>query len=147
MRIVKGQNKNGSWCVVDGGGASYHTIATSYYLLFLARGRNAVVFNKLIYDGSWNARPRDNTNVTAWMSKQYEKPINWQVVNLQVDASEWLDAPMLLITGSQDPKFKPEELDKIKQFVYAGGDCVLDCRWWSRRVHRGHAQIRHEDCG
>jgi hypothetical protein len=119
LHLIRAQRADGSW---EGGFIKAEpTIATSYSLLFLARGRNAVVFNKLIYDGPWNARPRDNANVTAWMSKQYEKPINWQVVNLQVDYTEWLDAPVLLITGSRDPKFKPEDLAKIKQFVHAGG--------------------------
>jgi len=119
LNLIRAQGAAGSWNGAFPGGVP--TVATSYALLFLARGRNAVVFNKLIYDGPWNARPRDNANVTAWMSKQYEKPINWQVVNLQVDYTEWLDAPILLITGSQDPKFKPEDLAKIKQFVHAGG--------------------------
>jgi hypothetical protein len=63
----------------------------------------------------------DNAYVTRWMSKHFEKPINWQVVNLQVSPDEWLDAPILLITGSQDPRFTKEDIDKLRAFINAGG--------------------------
>jgi hypothetical protein len=119
--IIKRQGGDGSW-----GDGSFHrgdvkTVSTAYCLLFLARGRNPVVFNKLEYAGPWNARPRDNANLTNWMSKKFEKPINWQVVNLQVSPDEWLDAPILLITGSVDPKFTPEDIAKIRAYIEAGG--------------------------
>jgi len=117
--IIARQMKDGSW--KGGFHGADQTVATSYALLFLARGRNAVVFNKLQHDGWWNARPRDNANITHWMSKRFEKPINWQVVNLKVDPEQWLDAPILLITGSKDPKFKDEDIAKLRAYVQAGG--------------------------
>jgi len=116
-RIIKGQGQDGSF----GGGSYGPTVNTSYALLFLARGRNPVVFNKLEYKGPWNARARDDAYVTRWISKRYEKPVNWQSVNLQVSTDEWLDAPILLITGSVDPKFTKEDVAKLRQFVNAGG--------------------------
>ncbi|MCL2640906.1 MAG: DUF4159 domain-containing protein, partial [Phycisphaerales bacterium] len=114
--MVRTQRKDGSWT----SNLAPH-ITTPYVLLFLARGRNPVVFNKLQYNGHWNARPRDDANVTRWLSKRYEKPINWQVVNLQVSPEEWMDAPILLITGSADPKFTPADLAKLRTFIQAGG--------------------------
>ncbi|MCL2649303.1 MAG: DUF4159 domain-containing protein [Phycisphaerales bacterium] len=114
--IVKSQKDNGSWT-----GSWGPEIDTCYALLFLARGRNPVCFNKLQYNGPWSARPRDDAYITRWMSKKFEKPINWQVVNLQVNPDEWLDAPVLLITGSADPKFTPEEVAKLKAYINAGG--------------------------
>jgi hypothetical protein len=114
--LVKHQKEDGTWALW-----SEPDLDAAYGLLFLARGRNPVVFNKLQYNGPWNARPRDDAYVTRWMSKHFEKPINWQVVNLQVSAEEWLDAPILLITGSTDPKFTKEDLAKLRSFVNAGG--------------------------
>ncbi|MCL2645943.1 MAG: DUF4159 domain-containing protein [Phycisphaerales bacterium] len=102
-------------------GVASTTVSTAYAMLFLARGRNPVLFNKLQYNGPWNARPRDNAYVTRWMSKQVERPINWQIVNLQVKPEEWMDAPILLITGSVDPKFSAEDMEKLRTFVNAGG--------------------------
>jgi hypothetical protein len=117
--LLTKQNKDGSW---DGQFVKANAnCSTAYALLFLARGRNPVVFNKLQYAGNWNARGRDNANITRWMGKRFEKPINWQVVNLQVNGEEWLDAPILLITGNSDPKFTSEDVGKLRAFVNAGG--------------------------
>ena len=43
------------------------------------------------------------------------------MVNLQVDPEQWLDAPILLITGSKDPQFTPGDIEKIRAFIDAGG--------------------------
>ncbi|MCL2646397.1 MAG: DUF4159 domain-containing protein [Phycisphaerales bacterium] len=115
-RIVKSQRPDGAWV-----GNWSPVVSTSYALLFLARGRNPVVFNKLQYNGPWNARTHDNAYITRWLGKRFEKPINWQVVNLQVKPEEWLDAPILLITGSTDPKFTKEDIEKLRWFVNNGG--------------------------
>lgn len=97
-------------------------VTTSMALIFLARGRNPVAFNKLEYEGNtWNARARDVANVTSWMSRNLERPANWQVVDLKSNPEDWLDAPVLLITGSADPKFTDEDLKKLRAFVDAGG--------------------------
>lgn len=117
--LMKKQNPDGSWWGGFVGGDQ--VVGTSYGLMFLARGRNPVMFNKLQYEGPWNARPRDDANITHWMSKRYERPMNWQVVNLQVDASEWTDAPVLLITGSRDPRFTDADIAKLRDYIHAGG--------------------------
>ncbi len=114
--LLHSQRGDGSW--------EYHgspIVGTAYALLFLARGRNAVVFNKLQYNGPWDARPRDNANITGWMSKKFERPINWQSVNLKVEPEQWLDAPILLITGSRDPNFTDADITKLRLFIHAGG--------------------------
>ena len=125
--ITAAQGGDGRWTgmFVDKNlGGENPIVCTCYALLILARGRNPVMFNKLEYgdkDSRWNARPRDDAYLTHWMSKQFEKPLNWQVVNTKVNAEEWFDAPILLITGSQDPKFTDADIAKLKTFVEAGG--------------------------
>jgi len=113
--LLKSQHPDGSW---DDHGP---IVGTAYALLFLARGRNPVVFNKLEYAGPWDARPRDNANITGWMSKKFERPINWQSVNLKVEPEEWLDAPILLITGSRELNLTEADITKLRLFVHAGG--------------------------
>jgi hypothetical protein len=114
-RMLEYQFPNGSWSYTD------QTVGTAYGLLFLARGRNPVVFNKLQYDGPWNARPRDSANLARWLTRHTERNINWQIVSFEAQPEDWLDAPVLLITGHRDPKFTPEQIDKLKRFVRAGG--------------------------
>jgi hypothetical protein len=95
-------------------------VFTAYGLLFLARGRSPVFMNKLQYEGPWDARTRDDANVTNWVAKSFEKPLAWQSVQLKAD-QDWLDAPVLLITGSKDPKFSSADVDLLKAYVRAGG--------------------------
>ena len=96
-------------------------VATSYALLFLIRGRAPVVFNKLQYSGQWNARPRDCANLTMSFEHGFEKHINWQIVSVDNPVDDWMDAPILMITGSRDPAFTPEQINHLRQFINAGG--------------------------
>ena len=115
--LLEKQNKEtGQWS-----GADY---STAYALLFLLRGRNPIVFNKLEYDGAWNNRPRDLANLTRHMSKEFERTLNWQTINLGIPMTDMHDAPMLYIGGSKAPKFTPEQMKKLRTFVYEGGTIV-----------------------
>lgn len=117
--IVRRQKRDGSW---DGNFVDANSISsTCFAMLFLSRGRNPIVFNKLQYDGPWNARPQDDAFLTRHLARKFERPLNWQVVNLQVDPTAWLDAPILLITGSGDPRFTPEQIARLRTFIEAGG--------------------------
>ncbi len=115
-RLLTNQEVDGGWTYI-----SNKIVGTAYALLFLARGRNAVVFNKLQYDGPWNARPNDCAHLANWLSKRTEKNINWQIVSFESEPEEWLDAPVLLITGHKDPNFSLEQLAKLQRFIRAGG--------------------------
>jgi hypothetical protein len=117
--IIRRQKKDGSW---DGNYVAATPIpSTCFPLLFLSRGRNPIAFNKLQYAGAWNARPQDDAFLTRWLSKRYERALNWQIVNLDVDPDQWRDAPILLITGANDPKFTDQDVDKLRKFVESGG--------------------------
>jgi hypothetical protein len=121
--LVENQGGDGSW----GGNIP----DTAFGLLFLVRGRAPVLMNKLDYTidtrgdkpkpATWNQRPRDVANLAHWVSKQSERFLNWQIVNLSVPASELHDAPILFISGSGALGFTPAEQAKLKQFIEEGG--------------------------
>ena len=128
--LVKGQNKDGSW----GGHVDNHNHNkipdTCFGLMFLARGRAAVMMNKLDYrpaggdkgrEPTWNQRPRDVANIARWVGKQREKDLNWQIVNLRAPVEELHDAPILYISGRDALTFTAEEEAKLRQYVEEGG--------------------------
>ncbi len=142
----------GRW--VDHGVA---TAGTGFGLIFLSRGRAPVVMNKLDYSYvppdaeeavpaggdarrrggghnqraplNWNQRPRDANNIVNWIGQQIERDLNWQIVNLHAPTEELHDAPILYIAGDQALSFKPEEIDKLRQYVEEGGMIIgnADC--------------------
>ena len=120
--LLAKQGGNGSWNSRWGA-----HVATSFALIFLVRGRNAVIFNKLEFEGDWNNRPRDLANLTRWMSRTFERTVNWQIINLSVPVAEWHDAPILYISGSALPKFSDEHRKKLRTFVFQGGAIFSAC--------------------
>ena len=124
--LLKRQRADGSWR--RGWGQS--ETSTAFALLFLVRGRNAVLFNKLRFDGDWNNRPRDLANLTRWMSTNFESTVNWQIINTSVPVAEWHDAPILYISGYKAPKFTGRDIAAIRTFVHRGGTVlsVAQCR-------------------
>ncbi|HEX2971067.1 MAG TPA: hypothetical protein VHP11_01970, partial [Tepidisphaeraceae bacterium] len=91
-QLIRTQRPNGSW-----GGGSFTTrhdlVETAYSLLFLARGRHPILMNKVRFDGYWANRPRDVANLTRFASRELERPLNWQVVPLHRDWTDWADSP------------------------------------------------------
>ncbi|MCL2646992.1 MAG: DUF4159 domain-containing protein [Phycisphaerales bacterium] len=104
---------------------------TAFAILFLTRGREPVLMNKLAYstklglkteEGHWNQRTRDVANVARWIGKQSEHTFNWQIVNLATTPLEDLhDAPILFIAGDQTLDFTPDQDAKLRQYVLEGG--------------------------
>jgi hypothetical protein len=131
LRLIAAQQPNGSW----GEGVS----DTCFSILFLARGRNPVVMNKLRYsldangdtprEANWNQRPRDAANFTKWLSKQLERDLNWQIVGLDNPIEDLHDAPILYVAGNQTLSFSAADEKKLKAFVEQGGLIVgqADC--------------------
>ncbi|MCK4626487.1 MAG: DUF4159 domain-containing protein [Phycisphaerae bacterium] len=111
--LLNSQQADGAW--------KRNLVDTSFALLFLTRGRNPVLFNRLKYDGDWNNRSRALANLTRWISRKFERKVNWQIINLKVPVAEWHDAPILLITGSKKPNFSDEAIGKLRKFVHQGG--------------------------
>ena len=126
-QLLKYQKPTGSF---HGGGHGGEMVNAAFGLLFLIRGRNAVLFNKLEFAGDWNNRPRDLASLTRWLNTKYEGTVNWQIINLAVPVREWHDAPILYISGSGKPTFTKADLDALRTYVRQGGTIlsVTECR-------------------
>ena len=150
--LLDTQNADGSWAYGD------RTADTALALIFLVRGRQPLLLNKLSYRGQWNARPRDAANLTRWMSFTFERPLGWQVVDANGALADWEEAPLLYVSGAGPLELTGEQLDKLRTFALRGGlivseaacnngDFTLDVRrayarafpdWPLERIAAGH---------
>jgi len=71
--------------------------------------------------GHWNNRSRDVARLTEKMAKNFERPLSWQIVTHLSKPEDWMDAPLLFIAGSEDPRFSLEDIEKLRAYVEMGG--------------------------
>ncbi|HTL29548.1 MAG TPA: DUF4159 domain-containing protein [Tepidisphaeraceae bacterium] len=117
-RFMTQQLKSGAF-VTDAGQDSI--VNTAYLLLFLSRGRHPVLMIKLRYAGEWNYRPRDLANLTKFATASLERPMNSEVVDLKRKWIEWMDAPIVYLSGSQPPPMEDEDYENLRHYVENGG--------------------------
>lgn len=131
--------RDGSW---RGAGQleSDPVLGTSFVLLFLSKGLAPVLINKLEYktEGqvklqpgtipNWNHHQNDILNLTDALSGRPDWPklLTWQTVNLDLaiqggGVQVLRQAPVLFISGQEDPQFGVPEVNMLKQFVEQGG--------------------------
>ncbi|MEI8194524.1 MAG: DUF4159 domain-containing protein, partial [Phycisphaerae bacterium] len=72
-------------------------------------------------EGPWNERPRDVANITHYITKKTEMPLNWQILSLDSSPQALLEAPFLYISGNKALEFTAEERNTLQQYVYRGG--------------------------
>ncbi|MHC4415486.1 MAG: hypothetical protein ACYS0G_09400 [Planctomycetota bacterium] len=123
-------------------GARVRVRHLAFGLLFLSRGRVPVAINKLqTPDVAWNNRPRDVANFTRWLSDKTESALNWQIVSIDAEPHEWLDAPLLYLAsherlpwlarppsdddeaagGDRRLSRRRDPLEKLKRYLDLGG--------------------------
>ncbi len=129
LTIGRDKPQNGAWKAffspLSISGSTGQIIGTAYSLLILDRGLNPIFMSKLQYSknyyGRWNLRPRDVANMTSYVAQHTEAPLSWQVVNINSPVSQWLNSPILYISGNRDPKFTKAQIDRLREYVDDGG--------------------------
>jgi hypothetical protein len=113
-RMLRAQSDDGSW-------GEKSVVETAFHLLFLSRARHPVLMNKLRFEGYWANRPRDVANLARFAGRQLERPLNWQVVPLDHDYTDWMDSPILYLASHRAPHFSRRDEENLRNFVRAGG--------------------------
>lgn len=97
-------------------------ISMAFALIFLARGGNPIMINKLeVPDYAWNNRPSDLAKLTEWMSNSIETSVLWQRAPIDTSPKTWQDAPLMYLASHQALALNDKQLAKIKQYLDAGG--------------------------
>lgn len=99
-------------------------VATSFALLFLAKGRAPVLINKLRHgpERDWNNDVDDIRNLVGLVSRDWKNLLTWQVVDPNVATVEdLLQAPIVYFNGHEPPVFTPEGEQNLRAYVEQGG--------------------------
>ncbi|KKM03253.1 hypothetical protein LCGC14_1776290 [marine sediment metagenome] len=114
----RGRSFSGQWGPV---------VRASFELIFLARGRIPLTFNKLAHgDGkNWNFHGRDLAHFTEYMRRSFEQRLRWQIIRVTDDVQMMLDAPMLLVTGTKALDLTSEQWAKLRLYCLRGGTLLF----------------------
>jgi len=124
---ILGAQKDGHWGSLDD---------TCFALLFLYKGRAPVLFNKLKFEGEWNAHRRDIANLTNFIERAKEQPFHWQIVDLKSPLEELHDAPILYITPETIPDFSEADARKLRRFTDTGGTILFEASCGNAAVRK-----------
>lgn len=99
-------------------------VATSFSLLFLAKGRAPVLINKLRHGPGhdWSNDADDIRNLVGLVSRDWKNLLTWQVVDPNISSvQDLLQAPILFFNGHLAPEFSEDGKKAIKDYVEQGG--------------------------
>jgi len=122
-------------------------LATSFALLFLAKGRAPVLINKLRHapPGDWNNDPDDIRNIVGVVSRDWKHLLTWQVVDPNVaTVSELLQAPIVFLNGHQSPEFSAIGRQNLREFVEQGGFLFAEACCGNPAFDRGFQLLMKE---
>ena len=99
-------------------------VATSFALLFLAKGRRPILIAKLKHlpVTDWNHHRHDLDNLTTYVENRWKRDLTWQVIDSEnATVEDLLQAPVLFISGKVAPDFSEEEVKRLRDYVDRGG--------------------------
>ena len=110
-----------------GNGKAGDNAETAFALAFLSRGRVPVWIRKLRVEGkNWNDRYNDLYNLNAWLSDEREQELLWQVADVRVDSTRWLNTPILWLSSDKPFDLTDAQKANLRQYIELGGTLVIN---------------------
>ena len=119
---------DGSWRGF-GHGEDNPLIATSFALLFLAKGRRPVVMAKLKhgYGNDWDRHRHGVHHLAGYVERRWRRKLTWQTIDVHAATVEdLLEAPVLFLSGSQALELSAEQKQNLKAYVNQGGFLLVE---------------------
>jgi len=128
---------NRSW-PAHGEGGRNQQVGAAFAVLFLSRGLEPVIINKLKRRGTndWNNHLHDIRHLVEYISEKFQREKQWRIVTLDVPVDYLLKVPILWISGHEKLDFNAEEKAKLKEYVERGGT-ILGEACCSRKTFDG----------
>jgi hypothetical protein len=105
-------------------------VSTCFGVMFLARGLEPIIINKLERreTNDWNNDPYDVKHLVEYLCDHYQLPVQWRIVSLQAPLELLQRTPILYISGHHKLDFNDAEKAKVKAYVEGGGTILgQDC--------------------
>ena len=122
-------------------------IATSFALLFLAKGRSPVLINKLRHGpgDDWNNDVDDIRNLVGAVSRDWEHLVTWQVVDPgAARVEDMLQAPIAFFNGHDFPVFDERGKKNLRDYIEQGGFLFAEACCGRREFDRGFRALMKE---
>jgi len=129
------------------GATEQPVVATSFALLFLAKGRAPVLVNKLRHGhrGDWNHDPDDVRNLVAVVSRDRKRLLTWQIIDPAVaSVADLLLAPIVFLNGHRVPELNAQARQKLHDFLEQGGFLLADACCGDRSFDIGFKELMKE---
>lgn len=98
----------------------------SFGIIFLSRGLEPIIINKLKRTGDWEIFRYDVKRLTDYISTRMQKPSQWRIVTLEADVDYLLRVPILSISGYEALQFTDDEKRKLQEYVNRGGTILAE---------------------
>jgi hypothetical protein len=160
--LVRVQDKiDGSWHQRGGAGGAdgWPTVATSFALIFLSKGRTPVLVTKMVHGpgDDWNNDRNDARNLVDYASRELfrNQPMAWQVFetrravlrnedDLLELTADLLQSPVIYITGHEAPRFTDNEKKLLQKYVEQGGFIMAEACCGRKEFDAGFRRLMKE---
>lgn len=115
--------RNQYWVTYNGHGEDNPLVATSFALLFLAKGKRPIAIAKFDHGAKdWDLHPKGIHYLTRRLEDEWKTKLNWQTVraeNSTVD--DLLETPVLFMSGKDAIGLNQNQKDVLKSYLENGG--------------------------
>ncbi len=128
--LVSVQDPFQNWWRGSGFGETDPNVTTSFALLFLAKGKRQVVIGRLHHStphqpDDWQRHAGGLQQLVRHVERQWGRDLTWQTIELENSRTEdLLQAPVLVISGSEPLAFSDDDSELLKSYIDQGG-CIL----------------------
>ena len=107
-------------------------VATSFALLFLSKGKRQVVVGRIKYNDpqspqGWQQHPDSLRQLVRHVERDWGRDLTWQTIDVDnASLQDLLQAPVLVISGRNALRLRPEVSDQLKQYIDNGGTLLFE---------------------
>ena len=107
------------------------TIATSFALLFLSKGKRQVVIGSLQQDqvaaSQWQPHPDALRQLVRHVERSWRRDLTWQTVKMKnATVTDLLQTPVMVISGQDALRIDDSESQLLKEYIDQGGTILFD---------------------